>query len=80
MSEVKIESGVPMPQAGGREIIWPFREMKVGDSFFAEGKPTSSFGGSISFCRKTSGYEKWKFACRTVVENGVKGCRVWRIK
>ena len=68
-----IEKGIPIPQ---RKIDakYPFREMQVGDSFFTSGTPASYFSLHIRLLRPK------KFSCRTVVENGVKGLRIWRIE
>ena len=73
----KIDKDFPIPEMhGGRWSKWPWRDMKIGDSFFMPGKTI------IKASR-----EAWaahhrinmKFACRTVTENGVKGVRIWRV-
>jgi hypothetical protein len=47
--------------------------MEVGDSFFS---PRSSVIGIHGCARR---HRPMKFTCRSVVENGVAGIRVWRI-
>jgi hypothetical protein len=47
--------------------------MEVGDSFFS---PGSSVIGIHGCARR---HRPMKFTCRSVVENGVAGIRVWRI-
>lgn len=54
---------------------YPFKDMEVGDSFFAPDKTTHSMGGAIAHAKNTLGGQ---YAMRTVTENGVSGVRVWR--
>jgi len=57
----------------GKPPMYPWRQMAVGDSFFAAGKTTESM-------RKTGNwYRPMKFKRRSVIVGGVKGVRVWRI-
>ena len=69
--EFKIETGIPIPppQTGGGR--YPWRKMKVGDSFLVPGKTQKTWNG-VSAAHKMTGF---KFTVRTV-EGGV---RVWRI-
>lgn len=68
---IEINRGLPAPR--GRKSKYPFREMEIGDSFFA---PGSSVIGIHGCARR---HRPMKFTCRSVVENGVAGIRVWRI-
>jgi hypothetical protein len=68
---IEITKGLPTPR--GRKSKYPFRDMEVGDSFFA---PGSSVIGIHGCARR---HRPMKFTCRSVVENGVAGIRVWRI-
>lgn len=68
---IEINKGLPTPR--GRKTKYPFREMEVGDSFFA---PGSSVIGIHGCARR---HRPMKFTCRSMVENGVAGIRVWRI-
>lgn len=68
---IQITKGVPTPS--GRKAKYPFRDMEVGDSFFA---PGSSVIGMHGCARR---YRPMRFTCRTVIEHGVPGIRVWRI-
>lgn len=74
MSEFKIEKGIPQPaRSGGRYSKYPFREMKVGDSFLAETSDASVIRSNVAvFSRRNPGY---KFSTR---KEGT-GIRVWRI-
>jgi hypothetical protein len=69
MSLFKIDKKVPTPKESGM-AIWPWKEMKVGDSFFSPGE-RKSWAASA----KQQG-----FKCSTRQENkdGVAGYRVWR--
>lgn len=68
----KIEKAIPIPKAEqGRKQMYPFGEMKVGDSFtFPEEKL-----GSVSQSAHTYGYRNGvKFSVRK------KHLRVWRVE
>lgn len=79
-----IDRGVPIPAAsGGRPwgSKYPFRQMKPGDSFFAPdkgtrkaGRPAAVHSAACYFAKRHPGY---RFACRSRVENGVAGTRIW---
>jgi hypothetical protein len=70
---------IPLPRkkSDGRKIgKHPVDRMKVGDSlFFPEAPP----GVSARFYELGRRRPGWKFATRSVVEDGVAGARVWRI-
>ena len=68
---IAITKGLPTPR--GRRAKYPFRDMEIGDSFFA---PGSSVIGIHGCARR---HRPMKFTCRSMVENGVAGIRVWRI-
>lgn len=69
---IEITKGVPTPR--GRRSKYPFRDMEIGDSFFA---PGSSVIGIHGCARR---HRPMRFTCRSVVEDGVAGIRVWRIE
>jgi len=78
---IKIEGGIPIPSKGaGAGARWPnrpiFSGMEVGDSVFFAGRSTASVSSTASYTAKTLGY---RFTCRAVTENGVKGARIWRV-
>lgn len=72
---IRIEKGVPIPTKTneGRPRIYPFDELKVGESFFVNGKTAGFISGSRDQAQRRTGFV---FAARTV-EGGV---RVWRTK
>lgn len=72
----KIEKDVPPPPTPTGELIYPFAEMEVGDSFFAPGKKQKAVSQSARKYGKRTGT---RFSSRTTVEDGVQGVRVWRI-
>ena len=83
----KIDKGIPvLPKSTnqGRKPDFPFREMSVGDSFFAAGyvqNPTQkkNHGGKIlayETAKRQIPNSRW--TTRLVVEDGIRGVRVWR--
>jgi hypothetical protein len=76
---IKIEKDVPVPKNITRKSKYPFREMKIGDSFFVKDKEdikkTQRKMAAVAymFCKKNSEY---KFKTQAL-EAGV---RVWRVK
>jgi len=74
----EIDFNVPIPSPKAVVTKYPFAIMKIGDSFFVPNKTASEV--SPHFARARRRLPGTKFACRTVVENGVKGVRVWRVK
>lgn len=68
----KIEKGIKLPPARGGDVVYPFGEMNVGDSFFAQ-IPRTNVAAAASLYGKR---KKQRFATRK--EKG--GVRVWRTK
>lgn len=69
---IKIDKGIPAP-ASGRHLKYPFAMMEIGDSFFV---PTTTSSNILVCAYK---HRPKRFTTRSVVENGVRGIRVWRI-
>jgi hypothetical protein len=69
---VRIEKGVPLPRAH-RSSKYPWRQMEVGDSFFAAGVLRSSLRQQAYAVGRKIGR---KFAVRQVEG----GTRVWRVE
>jgi len=68
-----IESNIPMPDPKmGRKPKYPWRQMKVGDSFFVPDRKTNFIAG-IAWNQTRRHGTKW--ACRAI-DGGV---RVWRM-
>lgn len=70
----ELEDNIPMPE---KKSKYPFKDMKVGQSFFAPDKNSNQMNNASSHWRKKLG---WRFESMTVMENGVEGCRVWRVE
>lgn len=68
--ELLIQKGLPTPNK--RLNRYPFSKMEVGDSFFAPHTPAASI---LTSARR---HRPKRFTTRSVVENGVRGVRVWR--
>ena len=73
----QISNDVPIPanRAHGN-AKYPWRDMQVGSSFFIPGRTAGALAGAKSTAKKNTGF---RFTTRTVTENGVNGCRVWRV-
>ena len=70
---IKVDKGIPIPKWQQRRK-YPWREMKVGDSFFVAGeKDTHRMASAANGIRKLL---KMEFVTRT--EKG--GVRVWRVR
>lgn len=68
----KIEKGIPLAaRSHGREKIYPFSDMEIGDSFLTENKKVGR--AAIQFTKRHN--NGWKFATRKEGD----GVRVWRI-
>lgn len=88
LKAIKVDKGVPMPKASGgsdSSLIWPWHQMKRGDSFFAPGyvqqsrqKKNGERLISTTYAQRQIPGSKW--ATRLVVERGVRGVRIWRMK
>lgn len=74
---MKIEKGIPIPVGyGNLGITSLMRNMEIGDSVFFPGRTSRQMSGIPSRITKQEGR---KFTVRSRVENGVAGCRMWRI-
>lgn len=76
MAQFEIEYDIPMPEAGsngGRGGKYPWRDMKVGGSFFVPGEHPPSPPPKL----KEAGQ---KFKSRASEKDGTKGFRVWRVE
>lgn len=73
----KVERKIPTPEPAGRNPKYPWREMKVGDSFFVPGALVRTIHPAAHAASKRTGF---KFTCRTISEAQGSGVRVWRIE
>lgn len=72
-TKIHIEDNIPIPvrDTGGRYPVYPYRDLRVGQSFFA-----------VMPCLNTSQWHRstgFKFRTQTVTENGIRGTRCWRV-
>lgn len=74
--DVKIEKGVPLPRRDGK---YPFAKMEVGDSFAVEIENENTPPRVSSYAHIGGKRLGMKFTVRSVVENGKKVIRVWRV-
>ena len=76
----KIDKDIPIPitKRRGRPTKYPFAKMDVGDSVFFPGERIkgNAYMAAINYA---SGRDV-RFKSRTVIEDGVEGIRVWRVK
>ena len=72
MSKYKIESGIPKPGWASHKCIYPFGDMKVGDSFLVTVEDAGKVSSAAS---KYGALHKKRFSTRTV--DG--GIRIWRV-
>jgi len=68
---IKIDKGVPVPKAihNGRSK-YPFQQMEVGDSFFAETAP--------EVMRSSANQRRLKYGTQFIVRAEGSGARCWR--
>lgn len=76
-----IISAVPIPpivRNPGRAPRYPFADMKPGDCFYSTDPAKRVRDAANQYRRNHALGTTW--TVRTVVEDGVKGCRLWRVK
>lgn len=71
---IKIEKNVSIPENSKFGAKYPYRQMKVGDSFlYPKGTlPNTARAGAIQMGKRTG----WKFIVRMVAQ----GLRCWRVE
>lgn len=67
---IKIDRGIPMPNAGHKATIYPWHDMQVGDSFYVTGTRSN---GLASMGHKITGHTYKQ-------SRDGDGIRVWRVK
>ena len=76
---MKIDKGIPIPARAARGK-YPFRDMQPGDSAFFPGenlrhKQHPAYMNARNYVKRNG----WQITVRSVIENGVKGIRIWRV-
>lgn len=77
----KLTNKIPHPRYGkgvSREQ-YPWKQMKPGDSFFCPRVSKKQTTVPAAHAQNQA-HPRKKFSVRKVVENGVQGFRVWRVK
>lgn len=69
----KVEKGIPLIHHRAPNGSYPFGTMEIGDSFFVPNVVIETISSA------TRNFRQYKFTCRTLTENGIKGVRCWRI-
>ncbi len=73
---LEIQSGIALPRGDlGSYRRYPWNALGVGDSFFAPGRDVRTISSSAGQAARRL---HTRYTCRTVVEDGVRGVRVWR--
>ena len=74
-----IDRGIPPPPSRGISKRYPWSQMEIGDSFFVPSSLTkaATVRSATAYAKKRNGAT---YATSEIVENGVSGVRVWRIK
>jgi hypothetical protein len=70
--EIQIDKGIPLPPQRRRPMKYPWRTLKVGESFFVPERTAAEFSGNVRSAKKKTGH---RYTTRTV-DGGV---RVWRL-
>ncbi len=77
---MQIDKHIPVPPDATKRK-YPFRDMQPGDSAFFPGenlrhKQHRAYMSARNYVKSKG----WKIAVRSVVEDGVKGIRIWRVE
>ncbi len=76
MDDIKVDKGVPMPEATPLKRKLPFEQLEVGDSFLYSTKTGRKVQGAArGICRKWSDKLGTTYATRRTEE----GIRIWRL-
>lgn len=75
---LKIQSHVPLPEDRKTSITAQVKAMQIGQSFFTTHNSDCTAAYELNRCAANGKVPR--YTCRVVVEGGVKGFRVFRIK
>ena len=81
-----IDDGIPLPHPRRKleSLHFAMSRLEIGQSIFVPntGKPRLIHSQNVSAASGTLAKRRGvgKFATRTVTENGIEGCRVWRVE
>ncbi len=77
---IKIEKGVDKPTKSASGYKYPISALEVNDSFFVPGKTRSSIASAVINQKAKEENKNKDFEYFNVVENDIKGVRVFRTK
>ena len=66
----------PAPPTGRK---YPIAELEVGHSFFEPGRSRQRLRNAANWYRQSHGAMHRTFECRQRIEDGIDGCRIWRV-
>lgn len=75
---VNIDAGIPMPEPRATRVVYPYKEMEVGESFLVEPKGKETKNLLAVVCNRNNAMAKKlgrKFRAKTMED----GIRVWRV-
>jgi hypothetical protein len=75
----EVEKGVPVPPKASARTRYPFRVLRVGESFFVPDDGKKELQNRVMGCVPKD-LTKGQFCSRIAERDGVKGVRVWRIQ
>jgi hypothetical protein len=76
-TRLRIDRGISLPRHSGEYYKYPWGDLNIGDSFFVErARITTLSSLALRAGRRLSK----RFTCRSLVEDGVPGVRVFRIE
>lgn len=73
---MRIDTDIPVPAYGGRRQSYPWRQMRIGDSISVPIEMASRAAIAAASDSRRHGV---KYMRRTVIEDGVKVLRIWRV-
>lgn len=77
---MKVDTDIPIPRI--RSSIYPFPDMKVGDSVFYPLNGATAIDKHPAYMAAATIQKRqadYRFTGRTVIENDVRGIRIWRV-
>lgn len=69
---------IPLPSQRGQLSVYPFRRMRIGDSFAVPFRERTRLSPAASQFKKRN--PEWNFTGRRLTEGGKDVYRVWRIE
>ena len=77
---MKVDTNIPIPRT--RASIYPFHTMEIGDSVFYPLNGATAIDKHPAYMAAATIQKRqadYRFTGRTVIENDVRGIRIWRV-